>query len=518
MHRFLLLLLLLLGMNSVQSRPSRSKDEDGRLKRKNHMNNKHGHKSSDDKDDITSWVELIDLMNVEPYVTDRRDGPGQQLHQKYCGTRPVEGHGPSTRIIGGQKAELGQFPWQVSLLKSASVQGGKPVLTCGGALISTRSVLTASHCLKLTPDKYEVWVGRMSSLVGEEECHDQKFRVVEYFKHPNYSPSTLQNDVAVLSILSTFEQGVRWTSWVLPACLPAPDQPLLYQAGTKGTVSGWGLLDEQDRYMSPNLQHVTVPIMSQAECQAAYQGLTTLSDSQLCAGERDGGKDACAGDSGGPLAVQDGASGRFYVAGIVSFGMGCGRAEYPGVYTRVEKFVNWVLEMVDRIEGGRTQQPLIVGQPMKSVTLSTTKSTKPTTTTTSPLTKHKLDPVCRGYYRRATCKAGRVIRVLSASFGREAGNTGDCKGDKVPRRLRGKNCALPSAGQELASWCDGKRSCKVTTRVGRGKIFSRNPCYKQRPFVTMIYLCEVRSGDVQRAFSDEDDYEDLSDQKMFGKL
>ena len=84
-----------------------------------------------------------------------------ELHSKFCGTKPLEG---IARIIGGDKAELGEFPWQVSLIKKGKGDR-KSRIICGGTLISARSVLTASHCLKLHASKYEVWVGRLSSVM-----------------------------------------------------------------------------------------------------------------------------------------------------------------------------------------------------------------------------------------------------------------------------------------------------------------------------------------------------------------
>lgn len=108
--------------------------------------------------------------------------------------------------------------------------------------------------------------------------------------------------------------------------------------------------------------------------------------------------------------------------------------------------------------------------------------------------------MCQGYYRYASCKTpGTVIRVTGASFGRQVGNSA-CLGYMFPYYFGRRSCALPSARGDLARACDGKRSCRVTTRVGSGNIFPRNPCIVQRPYVRMKYVCEGPSG-MQRAFS-----------------
>eukprot|EP00092_Neocalanus_flemingeri_P028963 GFUD01031446.1.p1 GENE.GFUD01031446.1~~GFUD01031446.1.p1 ORF type:complete len:453 (+),score=93.20 GFUD01031446.1:3-1361(+) len=442
---------------------------------------------------------------------------------------------PTMRIIGGVDAEPGEFPWQVSL---ARLSQGRSHLICGGTLISVRTVLTASHCLKQSASSYQVWLGKMSSLLDVEECHQQKFLVLKYFKHPDFNPTTLRNDVAIVSILSPYGQGARWTDWVLPACLHSSQHADLYKEGLKGQVSGWGLLDEEDTAMAHKLQHVTVPIIRQEKCQESYSGLTSLHESQICAGLAEGGKDACAGDSGGPFVVRDSVTRRYYVTGVVSFGYGCGRGAYPGVYTRVEKFIPWVLEQVVKIEGGssmvqysdvtRRTTATTTATPTtrrtttttKRTTRSTTRSTtrrtttrtsrwttKKTTRTSSETIMHKAGPVCQGYYRYLKCNFGTLIKVREAFFGRKRNNLKDCP-ISYYRRGRG-NCALRSAKRDLARACDGKRSCQVNTRTKPEGVLTRNPCSKQRPFVNVEYECVKPSGSkaTGRAFDLEyDDY------------
>jgi len=553
MGLFKVLLLLYLWVVMILSRPRNEKINSAAHKDQDELNGE----LNTAIEDSFSWADIFTAVqnlpqppaSVESVIEERspssplltqikeRDGHenefnvkklgvGFQVHKDICGTRPGKKETRGTRrIIGGEQAEIGEFPWQVSLMRIASKVAEKPVLTCGGALVSTRSVLTACHCLKLPANRYEVWVGRISSIVDVKECHDQKFHVVEYFKHPNFDPDTLQNDVAVLSISSKYNQGVRWNDLVLPICLPHPHHHnRLYIPNTDGIVAGWGLLKEEDKYMSSNLQHVKVPIISLTNCNIAYNGLTTLIESQLCAGGKDGGRDACAGDSGGPLVVKDTSTGRFYQAGIVSFGMGCGRREYPGVYSKVSSFTQWVFDTVKNIQQGGPESPHLVIEPVDTTTLipftstghpettklittrlvSTTVSTttrKPSTTASPPII-HDLGPVCRGHYKWAICgRRGYVIKVISGSYGRPASSS-ECAGLLVPWWMRRRECSLRSAGAELARACNGKKKCRISAREGKNNIFLRNPCMRQRPFVTLRYICEAERGTMQRSFSE----------------
>jgi hypothetical protein len=106
-------------------------------------------------------------------------------------------------------------------------------------------------------------------------------------------------------------------------------------------VSGWGATAEGGS-SAAILQKVRVPIVSNTTCNAAYGGGITAN--MLCAGLVEGGKDSCQGDSGGPLVVPDGSGWR--LAGVVSFGNGCARPNFYGVYTRISSFTTWITSQV----------------------------------------------------------------------------------------------------------------------------------------------------------------------------
>ena len=136
------------------------------------------------------------------------------------------------------------------------------------------------------------------------------------------------------------DQPLKLNANVQPACLPEAN--FLPKTATKNKcyTSGWGTTSSGGS--SPtNLRYVQVPAITNAKCNEdeAYNGLIT--DSMLCAGlPGTGGKDACQGDSGGPYVCDE--NGKAVVAGVVSWGFGCARPEYPGVYARNTEALQWI--------------------------------------------------------------------------------------------------------------------------------------------------------------------------------
>lgn len=109
----------------------------------------------------------------------------------------------------------------------------------------------------------------------------------------------------------------------------------------KGVVTGWGAVQEQGD-TSVTLQEVTVPILSNIDCRKRGYGQTRITDNMLCAGFEEGKRDSCQGDSGGPLHVLNKDTGFYQVVGVVSWGEGCAQKNYPGVYSRVNRYISWI--------------------------------------------------------------------------------------------------------------------------------------------------------------------------------
>ena len=222
--------------------------------------------------------------------------------------------------------------------------------------------MTAAHCLE-DEDGWPISASAFNVVVGSRgtanplhvrEPHEQRLDVTGLFPHPGRDRSTMSNDIAIVA----FSKGIQWSSSVLPICLASPGSPtfpsLLWNEGEEGVVSGYGD-DIEMGYLEPSytLQEVVVPVVSHKECARHYEnsfhnvkGFSINSTTQICAGAT--GTDSCYGDSGGPLTVD--VEGRFYLAGVVSFGRGCAQRGFPGVYTRVEPYLPWIREVMEKVD------------------------------------------------------------------------------------------------------------------------------------------------------------------------
>merc|ERR1719312_1005618 len=238
---------------------------------------------------------------------------------------------PRGTIVGGEEAADGEFPWQVSLRQIGMIGATH---FCGGTVLNENWVVTAAHCCAgQIPLLMHVVAGgiKLNNAEGEEERRD----IEKIIGHPEYSSKLLTNDICLLKL----KKPLVMTEFIKPIALPESMEE--YDAGTKAIVTGWGTMSE-GALILPNVLHkVTVPIISDAECGDDYSmnGID-IAPSMVCAGLPKGGKDSCQGDSGGPFIHAE----QKTLVGVVSWGIGCGREGYPGVYTQVSHFIDWIEE------------------------------------------------------------------------------------------------------------------------------------------------------------------------------
>lgn len=233
-----------------------------------------------------------------------------------------------SRIIGGVDTEKDQYKYTVNLVKS----NGSHI--CGGSLIANNFVLTAAHC-----DGHfdRVQIGRYD--LADKSENFEVFSISERFVHEDYDSKYLKNDIMLLKL------DRPSTSPTVPLDRGGTSQNNLY-------VLGWGVIDSQDNSYEGKLQEATLDLIPNDLCQgstgyvngvyASYYGL--VQKSMICAYNKY--SDACFGDSGGPLISKNLKGGGDTLVGIVSWGFGCAHTDFPGVYTRIESYLDWIDSIV----------------------------------------------------------------------------------------------------------------------------------------------------------------------------
>lgn len=261
-------------------------------------------------------------------------------------------------IVGGTAAPDGKYPWQVRLYSTMDDQVG----FCGGSIIGDRWILTAGHCL-LDTDAVIVGYG------SNDRTKTTKIASEKIIVHPGYLAGE-KADLALVKLSKPIPNAAAISY------ADAAQEQSLMPAGVKVTVTGWGaiwdfqafqnavnvmagrsavserkLLDEEELQAPRKLHEVDVEVIDNGECKTVYQSLQvpafTIGDTEICATGPAGGKDSCFGDSGGPLVVAADNDRGYAQVGIVSWGPQCGNPLYPGVYTRVSSFSNWIKDNVN---------------------------------------------------------------------------------------------------------------------------------------------------------------------------
>jgi len=222
-------------------------------------------------------------------------------------------------IVGGTDAASGANPWQCSLRRSSH--------SCGASIISNQWLVTAGHCIDgASPSSLTIRCNTLTHASG-----GQDYAVARLVLHEQYDSWNLDNDIGLVQISGTFALG----STENINSIPLPAQGETFPDGAIVRVTGWGAIYEGGS-LPARLQTLDVPIVNQDTCNQQYSGFNPVTAQMFCAGVPEGGKDSCQGDSGGPVVYNS------KLIGAVSWGLGCARPNYPGVYTRVASFRNWI--------------------------------------------------------------------------------------------------------------------------------------------------------------------------------
>lgn len=271
-------------------------------------------------------------------------------NNQFCGRTPKLFLGQQRRtvptVLGGRSVNLGKYPFAVAIYRNEV-----NILNywCGGTLITSRVVLSAAHCFaySLNGTKYIARIGGVNISDTSNSTFVQR-NVASVLVHPEYNDRRHYNDVALL--LLDVQARLRGVSQPF-ACLPDADSaPVVHGIAT---VLGWGH-NSFGGTLQTVLQEAQVPLVENTACDRAYKSLGSydrefpqgVNEQFVCAGNiTDGGVDACQQDSGGPLvvSVERGRQTYYELVGVVSFGVGCGSAAFPGVYASVSHFMQWIL-------------------------------------------------------------------------------------------------------------------------------------------------------------------------------
>uniref|UniRef100_A0AAY3ZWI1 Neurotrypsin n=1 Tax=Denticeps clupeoides TaxID=299321 RepID=A0AAY3ZWI1_9TELE len=253
-----------------------------------------------------------------------------------CGLRSIPGR-RSKRIIGGHESSRGDWPWQASLWLRSQSKGSYPL--CGATLINACWVLTAAHCFRKfgdDPSRYLVRLGDHHA--AERDDFERSLSPEHVVVHSKYSSQSWEHDVALIRLRGSEGKCVAFNPHTNSVCLPAQGSKWGKRPASC-VITGWGVSDS-DR--SGFLQQARVPLLPSWRCKKRYSQHFS-SHSMLCAGGLSERRraDSCQGDSGGPLVCQ-GEAERWVLAGVISWGRGCGDPSSPGVYARVSRYLPWI--------------------------------------------------------------------------------------------------------------------------------------------------------------------------------
>ncbi|XP_013141832.1 PREDICTED: trypsin CFT-1-like [Papilio polytes] len=243
-----------------------------------------------------------------------------------------------TRVLGGAPTTISQYPILAQLLLDpwATNQYSQH---CAGVILTSRHVISTAHCFQYNentgrnytkPYHWKVRVGSSYRTRG-----GVLHRVKNIIPHPSFDKYYYKNDVAVLVVATP----ITMTKFARQGTITKPGTDVA--ASSLCTLVGWGAT-QRGGPQPDQLQYTMMVTIDQQECIIRYNTIgAVVTDSMFCAGNLEmDGIDGCYGDSGGPLIYKG------VVVGLVSFGFGCGLRYYPGVYTKLSHFTDWIIKTI----------------------------------------------------------------------------------------------------------------------------------------------------------------------------
>jgi len=240
------------------------------------------------------------------------------------------GVGKKSRIVGGKQARPSEFPWQVGF--RWQTRNSRTNIFCGGSLIDKKWVVSAAHCfqnLRRPINELKIVLGEFD--VNNEEGNEVVIAARKVTNHPRYNSNSMDNDIAIVEL----DSEVSFNDNMKPVCLPS--RGMKFRSNTMCTVTGFGAIREGGP-QATTLMKADVPLVDNQKCSEYYR--SPISDLKICAGYDKGKIDSCQGDSGGPLVCPQ--NGKAYLAGVVSYGIGCARPKLPGVYANVKNLLDFI--------------------------------------------------------------------------------------------------------------------------------------------------------------------------------
>lgn len=247
-----------------------------------------------------------------------------------------------SRILGGEISQDGAWPW-IAALGYRTFENPETAWHCGGTIISDKYILTAAHCLK---PKHPEFILHKVKLGGNDLTNDSdgfEISIDTVIPHPNYTFTKSNNDIGLIKL----KQPINFTRNVQPICLPKTSKLQTGNlVGHNPFVIGWGVTNYGEGAKSlSKLMQAQIPVIDNYSCNNSYSRHgRKITNEQICTYDEYNKKDACQGDSGGPLILHD--ENYYYIIGVVSFGFKCGEPGYPGVYTRVTSYLNWISSVI----------------------------------------------------------------------------------------------------------------------------------------------------------------------------